>query len=89
MKIDDRVSYFMALLQKEPSQSLRSEASPLSSQKEHTPHVVVDISPSALQRSEDEAKRERLNTIRRQLADGSYNISGKDVADKMLRILKS
>ena len=50
--------------------------------------VAVDLSPTAIQLADDEARRERLNIIRQQLAEGSYNISGKDVADKMLKILK-
>jgi anti-sigma28 factor (negative regulator of flagellin synthesis) len=54
-----------------------------------TPSVAVNISSTAVQLSDDEARRERLNSIRQQLAAGSYNISGKDVADKMLKILKS
>jgi len=51
--------------------------------------VKVEISTAALQMSEDEARIERLNAIRRQLAEGTYNISGKDVADKILKVLKS
>ncbi|MBI5484567.1 MAG: flagellar biosynthesis anti-sigma factor FlgM, partial [Deltaproteobacteria bacterium] len=47
------------------------------------------ISTTALQMSDDEARIERLNAIRRQLAEGTYNISGKDVADKILKVLKS
>jgi hypothetical protein len=90
MKIDDRVSNYMSLLNSvTTSPPLSSGSVPHSVRKELTPPIAVDISPVALQRADDEARRERMNTIRRQLADGSYNISGKDVADKMLRILKS
>ena len=48
----------------------------------------VQISPAATQKSEDEARLERLNAIRQQLAEGTYNISGKDVANKILKVLK-
>ena len=90
MKIDERVSNYMALLQAElAGSSPRPNNTVISRDKEPSAAVTVDISSTALQRADDDARRERLNTIRKQLADGSYNISGKDVADKMLRILKS
>jgi len=38
---------------------------------------------------EDEVRREKVAAIRDQLASGSYNISGKDVASKMLDALKA
>ena len=38
---------------------------------------------------DDAARRERVEAIRARLAAGSYNISGKDVAEKMLKALKS
>jgi len=87
MRIDDRVSNYMALLNNEaakpavkPGDISGSLAAPAA--------VEVDLSSAAVQRAEDEARRERLNIIRQQLAEGSYNISGKDVADKMLNVLK-
>jgi len=48
----------------------------------------VENSSEAVQISEDEARLERLNSIRKQLSEGTYNISGKDVADKILKIIK-
>ncbi|MSN25398.1 MAG: hypothetical protein GJV46_05940 [Geobacter sp.] len=45
-------------------------------------------SSEAVQTSEDEARLERLNSIRKQLSEGTYNISGKDVADKILKVIK-
>ena len=90
MHIDERLSNFMALLASEPkSMSSPSEDSTRSLSQQQFPPVTVALSTSALQQSEDEARRERLNAIRRQLEDGSYNISGKDVAEKMLRVLKN
>ncbi|MBI2354332.1 MAG: flagellar biosynthesis anti-sigma factor FlgM [Deltaproteobacteria bacterium] len=37
---------------------------------------------------EDEIRRDKVEAIRRQLASGTYNISGKDVANKILTALK-
>ncbi|OGT97626.1 MAG: hypothetical protein A2X80_03280 [Geobacteraceae bacterium GWB2_52_12] len=85
MKIEDRVSGYMELLKNEslkPASHVGAEAA-----AETTP-VAVDISSDAVQLAEDEARRERLEIIRQQLAEGTYNISGKHVADKMLNILK-
>lgn len=39
--------------------------------------------------SEDEVRLDKVAAIREQLAKGNYNISGKDVADKILTALKS
>ena len=89
MKIDDRISNYMALLNAE---ALNAAAQPgdVSGKPANAkaPPVEVVLSPAAIQLADDEARRERLDIIRRQLAEGSYNISGKDVADKMLKILK-
>jgi flagellar biosynthesis anti-sigma factor FlgM len=52
----------------------------------------VDISSKAEQLNkpldQDEISRERVAAIRDQLASGTYNISGKDVANKILGVLK-
>ncbi|MFA7061534.1 MAG: flagellar biosynthesis anti-sigma factor FlgM [Pedobacter sp.] len=37
---------------------------------------------------DDETRRQKVDAIRQQLASGTYNISGKDVADKILNALK-
>ncbi|NVN90024.1 MAG: flagellar biosynthesis anti-sigma factor FlgM [Desulfuromonadales bacterium] len=39
--------------------------------------------------AEDGIRHERVAAIREQLASGSYTISGKDVATKILNVLKS
>lgn len=39
-------------------------------------------------KSEDDARRTKIEAIRQQLASGSYLISGKDVAGKILDIIK-
>ena len=54
----------------------------------------VDISTSAEQLlkaapSEEQIRRDKVDAIRNQLASGSYNISGKDVAAKILNALKN
>jgi flagellar biosynthesis anti-sigma factor FlgM len=53
----------------------------------------VDISAAAEQKAaaaaeEDQARRDKVAAIRAQLAAGSYNISGRDVAEKLLESLK-
>ena len=89
MKIDARISNYMELLKNEPARSTQSEASSSGAEAAaEVQSVAVDFSSAALQLAEDEARRERLNIIRQQLAEGSYNISGKDVANKILNILK-
>lgn len=49
----------------------------------------VQLSTTATLKNEDLARLERLSSIRKQLAEGTYSISGKDVADKMLKVLKN
>ena len=88
MKIDDRVSSYMALLNSETAKPAVKPGGVSESNAIAPPAVEVDLSSAAVLRAEDEARRVRLDIIRQQLADGSYNISGKDVADKMLNILK-
>jgi negative regulator of flagellin synthesis FlgM len=88
MKIDTRVSNYMDLLKDEPRTKATPTAKILGAPAAEVPSVTVDFSLSAVQLAEDEARRERLNIIRQQLAEGSYNISGKDVAEKMLKVLK-
>jgi anti-sigma28 factor (negative regulator of flagellin synthesis) len=52
----------------------------------------VDLSPTTEQQhiplSPDEISHARVTAIRDQLASGTYNISGKDVANKILGVLK-
>ena len=89
MKIDDRISNYMALLNSEtPKPAAHPGAAGGPKGVAESPPAAVDLSSTAVQLAEDEARRERLNVIRQQLAEGSYNISGKDVADKMLNVLK-
>jgi len=89
MNINDRVTNYMALLNSEvakPSAQSGDLSGPHVSAE--MPPAEVTLSSAAVQLAEDEARRERLNSIRQQLAEGSYNISGKDVADKILNVLK-
>ena len=89
MKIDDRVSNYLELLKNGAhapvTPSVNTAGTHAATQP---PSVAVDLSSAAVQLSDDEAHRARLDIIRQQLAEGSYNISGKDVADKMLNVLK-
>lgn len=89
MKIDDRVANYMALLNSTETKPAHKagDISAAQPSTESSPDAVA-LSPNAVQLAEDVARRERLDAIRRQLAEGSYNISGKDVADKMLHVLK-
>jgi negative regulator of flagellin synthesis FlgM len=91
MKIDDRVSNYMALLNGEavtPTAQAATAAAPGSPAPAETAPAEVTLSPTAIQLADDEARRERLDAIRQQLAEGSYNISGNDVANKILNVLK-
>lgn len=90
MKIDDRISNYVALLNSGTAKPAAAHSGGTTGTQggAEEPPVAVDISSTAVQLAEDEARRERLNVIRQQLAEGSYNISGKDVADKMLNVLK-
>ena len=90
MKIDDRLFNYMALLNGEAGKPVVHTGDASESQAAaETPPVAVDLSAASDQLVDDEARRERLESIRRQLAEGSYNISGKDVADKIIKVLKS
>ena len=89
MKIDDRVANYMALLNGEDAKHAANPGNVSGPQTTaETPSVAVALSSDAVQLADDEARRERLNIIRQQLAEGSYNISGKDVANKILTVLK-
>jgi len=90
MKIEDRLSNYMALLNSDagkPAASVKENSGPAASPESAA--VNVELSSTAAQMSEDQARLDKLNAIRQQLAEGSYNISGKDVAEKMLTILKN
>lgn len=90
MEIEERVSNYMSLLINDTDNHPgRINENPKQEGTAQDQAVNVKISTTALQMSEDEARIERLNAIRRQLAEGTYNISGKDVADKILKVLKS
>lgn len=91
MKIEDRLANYMALLQSEGTRTSAKAIKESGAQGTGTATVDavdVQVSASAAQLAEEEARRIRLDTIRQQLAEGSYTISGKDVADKMLKVLK-
>lgn len=77
---------------KKPAKRPAEEAQ--AAQKPAGEAFTVSISSSAGQKleaaaSEEEIRRAKVAAIREQLAAGSYNISGKDVAAKILNALKS
>lgn len=49
--------------------------------------VTLSGAPQPAPDADDAASRARVAAIREQLASGSYNISGRDVADKILKVL--
>ena len=90
MKIEDRLSNYMELLNNssvKPAARTKEETGQTALNKSDA--VKVELSSTASQMADDAVRLEKLNVIRRQLAEGSYNISGKDVAEKMLKILQS
>lgn len=90
MKIEDRLSNYLALLNSDtakPAARSTKENSDQAAPRE-SDAVKVKLSPTASMMAEDAAHLDKLNTVRQQLAEGSYNISGKDVAEKMLKILQ-
>ena len=48
--------------------------------------AAVDKMKTSLE--DDNIRQDKVEAIRKQLASGTYNISGKDVAKKMLDVLK-
>jgi flagellar biosynthesis anti-sigma factor FlgM len=90
MKIEDRLSNYMAMLNNDsPKPAVRMKQNNGQTALNASNAVNVELSATASMMSEDEARLEKLNTIRQQLAEGSYSISGKDVAEKMLKLLQS
>jgi anti-sigma28 factor (negative regulator of flagellin synthesis) len=89
MKIDERISNYMSLLTSDAEPLFQNSGDASGAPKTAVPAPdAVAISSTAAHLAEDEGRRERLNAIRQQLAEGSYNISGKDVAEKILNVLK-
>lgn len=89
MKIDDRASTHKSLLNSDNIKNAgRSKEDEVQKDLSQDRVVNVEISSTAQQMSEDVARLERLNAIRQQLTEGTYSISGKDVANKILKVLK-
>ena len=92
MKIENGTAHITA----QQETALKRAAAPTSAEapQENQPAdkaFSVDISPTAAhtsQQESDEISRARVAAIRDQLAAGTYNISGKDVAKKILGVLK-
>ena len=89
MEINERVANYLALLNIDTAKAAAKPGGASETPAQAEPSSdQVDFSSDATRMAEDKARRERLDAIRQQLATGSYNISGKDVADKMLNLLK-
>lgn len=88
MKIDDRISNYMALVHGSTGGKEKQQTPESAGMADISASSEVEISTTAAQLADDEARRARLNSIRQQLAEGSYNISGKDVASKILSVIK-
>lgn len=89
MKVDDRISNYTHLNSDTSNNAGRSRENAAPKGMAENRAVNVEISSAAKQMSEDEERLERLKAIRQQLAEGTYSISGKDVANKILKVLKS
>lgn len=90
MKINDQITNHILLLNSDHvTNNGRSKENDVQKGVKGDQASTVDISSTAQQMSEDAARLERLNAIRQQLAEGTYNISGKDVANKILKVLKN
>lgn len=90
MNVNERITSQVPLLKNGNTQNgiqAKDPKTPNATPQEHA--VNVQLSSEALQKSEDELRMEKLNAIRQQLAAGTYNISGKDVANKILKVIKS
>lgn len=89
MKIEEQVTNNMALLSADAVKpNARPNDDPDQTNLVKEDAFNVQLSTDAAQKSDDEARLERLNAIRLQLAAGTYSISGKDVAEKILNVLK-
>jgi flagellar biosynthesis anti-sigma factor FlgM len=93
MKIENMT--INSITQMEPP--IKKSGTPAATEAVHTAKkpddaFSVDLSSKTEQlpstQSPDEISRDRVAAIRDQLAAGTYNISGKDVANKILGVLK-
>jgi flagellar biosynthesis anti-sigma factor FlgM len=100
MKIDQKIQYQATMLNntqknattrsgKETSSSGRPDGAAFSVTISKTAGNLIKATELAkAPPSEDEIRLDKVAAIKEQLASGSYNISGKDVATKILNALK-
>lgn len=101
MKIDQKIQYQATMLNKtQKNAATHAEKEAISTGKPDGAAFSVSISKTAgnlikatellakTSSSEDEIRPDKVSAIREQLASGSYNIAGKDVATKILNALK-
>ena len=77
-----------ALLKKSSAAAKEGQAAQNSSQKAFNVQLSAAVENMNASLENDTVRQDKVETIRKQLAAGTYNISGKDVADKILNILK-
>lgn len=65
------------------TRSAQGVSSPFSVQLSDLMAKVADVQPSS-----GDVRWDKVRNIKEQLADGSYNISGQDVAEKMLAMIR-
>jgi len=90
MKIDSAQQNYAAELDSEQEKPAgESRQLPQQGKASYKLHLSAHTQQaSAEDKTEEEARRAKVEAIMEQLASGTYSISGKDVATKMLRLLK-
>ena len=92
MKIEQGVATIVKPLegtQKKVSVETLAKADDKGSEQAYSVEISSDAGQTmGAAQDEEEARRAKVAAIRDQLASGSYNISGKDVASKILGALK-
>ena len=93
MKIENGASSAipqMETLQKKPTTPAVREAAQAAKPTDDAFSVKLSSEAEQLNKPQnsDEINRDKVAAIRDQLAAGTYNISGKDVANKILGVLK-
>ncbi len=94
MKVENSLNKELINTNTQPKSASRAEQGESSAAGAGSNAFKVDISDTVRQMiktlpEEDEVRRDRVAAIRDQLASGSYNISGRDVASKILNALKN
>jgi flagellar biosynthesis anti-sigma factor FlgM len=93
MKIDNRLQNLITPVAMQKKTGVKPQEGVQKTSKQPTAAFSLELSAAVEQMkatpSEDEIRLDRVEAIRNQLAAGTYNISGTDVANKILKALKS